>query len=366
MNWNQIKRGVLRLSLISGTGLYITMSAPSAVAQSTPTELADMSLEELLNVQLPTYGDDIREDKWTFHYSYRKARFGGYRRGTQDLSFDEVLFTPGEPRTAQNYPVVPTYITQRVHAFSAQYAVSDRTSLRVTVPYLRQSTEHTSSISGFSDFELWSKGFGDVALSITQQFAKSPTSQLSLSAGLQLPVGTINQTGDTPRMGPGTLERLPYTMQLGSGTLDLTASVQYSVQKNNFVFASNNNVVIRTGRNDNNYRLGNSFSSALTGLYTQEKRFQPGVKLSYRTIDTITGEDETLKVPRRFPYPASITDGQNYGGEIVTTSAVLRSCVTKDCRLSLDVDYTVPLYQSLNGIQPKLRKSVSVGANVAF
>jgi hypothetical protein len=37
---------------------------------------------------------------------------------------------------------------------------------------------------------------------------------------MRLPTGSIDEVGDTPRNGSGTLERLPYTMQLGSGTYD--------------------------------------------------------------------------------------------------------------------------------------------------
>ena len=48
-----------------------------------------------------------------------------YRSGTTDFTFDEVLFSPGEVRTNQNYPVVPTFICQDVYALSAGYAISD-------------------------------------------------------------------------------------------------------------------------------------------------------------------------------------------------------------------------------------------------
>lgn len=340
----------------------------SAAAQSTPTELADMALEDLLNFEVADENadGDTPENRWNFSYTYRKLSSGGYRSGTQDYSFQDVLFSPGEVRTSMNYPVVPTYICQNVHAFAAGYALTDKVSVNVVVPYITQGTDHISSVPGFSDFLLKSKGIGDIGVSASYLKQTSNLSAFQFSLGLRVPTGSIDERGDTPRGGMGTLERLPYTMQIGSGTLDFTGAVNYSRRIDDFKLGLSANTTLRTGTNDNDYRLGNNYGASAWLQHTKNHWFQPGVRLSLREIEAIKGGDVSLRVPAAFPYPASITNPANYGGTKINLSAIVKVCPKKDCKVSFSGEYGEPIYQNLNGIQPKDRRFLSASAAVKF
>lgn len=327
-----------------------------------------MALEDLLNFNVAEEESENHQqrNRWSFSYTYRKLRSRGYRSGTTDFTFDEVLFSPGEVRTSLNYPVVPTIICQDVHAISAGYALSDKTSINVIVPYIRQATEHISSVPGFADFVLKSEGIGDIGVRASHRKRLSERSALTLTLGARLPIGSIDKTGDTPRNGTGTLERLPYTMQIGSGTLDFTGAANFSKRSEDFNFGINTNVTFRTGKNDNDYRLGNNYGAAAWTQYSKHHWFQPGVKLSVRAIEKINGADVSLMVPGAFPFPAGITNPENYGGTKANISALLKVCPKTDCSVSFTGEIAKPIYQHLNGIQPKSKSYASFSAGLKF
>jgi hypothetical protein len=355
----------VRIIALLGTSLACNfLFVNSAIAQTTPTELVDLSLEDLLNVEIFSKDKDAKKSKWDFNYSFSKGDFGEYKIGTTDVSFEDVLFSPGETRTLQNYPVVPTFICQNVNAFSASYAFTDDTSLNVLVPYISQSTDHISSVPGFNEFRLTTKGVGDIAVNVAHSKKLTTKSRLQVSAGLRIPIGSIDKVGDTPRNGTGTNERLPYTMQLGSRTLDLSGSAAYSWQARNVNLSAGANTIIRTGINDNGYRIGNSISGSLSSRYTKNPVFQPGLKLTYRDIQKIHGGDAALLVPGPFSFPAGITDPSNYGGKSLNTVFTVKGCIDDSCSMSFNAEYGVPIYQNLNGVQPKVRRTLSLGATL--
>lgn len=327
-----------------------------------------MALEDLLNFDVSEEESDDaqRLNRWSVSYTYRKLRSRGYRTGTTDFTFEDVLFSPGEIRTSLNYPVVPTIICQDVHALSAGYAISDKTSINVIVPLIRQATEHISSVPGFADFVLKSNGIGDIGVRVSHKKRVSDRSSLTFTIGARVPTGSIDKTGDTPRNGSGTLERLPYTMQLGSGTFDFTGAVNYSKRVESFNFGVNANSTVRTGKNDNDYRLGNNYGAAAWAQYSKHHVFQPGIKLNVRAIEKINGADVSLMVPGAFPFPAGITNPENYGGTKANISATLKVCPKADCSVSFSGEIAKPIYQHLNGIQPKSKSYASISAGLRF
>lgn len=337
----------------------------AAWAQSTPTELADLSLEDLLDVEIG--GEKLKHaQKWELSASFKKLDIGGYKNGTRDLSFDEVLFSAGEMRTQQNYPVVPTFICQVAFSLSAKYQIDHNTAIGVQVPYLMQDTEHISSVPGFADFTLSSKGLGDIAVGLSRKLSSRKNQNISIQAGLRLPVGDINVMGDTPRGGAGTMERLPYTMQLGSGTLDLTGGFNYGRQFNSVKLNANVNAVVRTGTNDNNYRLGNNYAANFSATHVGHTHFEPFAKASLRKINSINGIDKGLTIPGEFPFPASITDPSNYGGEKIVLTAGTKLCLDSHCDSNVTGEIGVPIYQNLNGIQPKEQSRISLALGTRF
>jgi hypothetical protein len=342
ITWSSLSMKYLTLSLIALTS--------QCIAQSTPSEFAEMSFQELFDQNI--YEDDIDHDNtspWTLTYRYKTVNFEGYLDGTKALSFDEVLWNgPGETRTTKNFPILPTVICQKAHIIALGYQFNARWHGHISTPYIKQKTDHISIVNNYNYFVIETKGLGDTSISASYNWYNSEADNWRFSFALSLPTGSIDEVGDTPRE-PGN-QQLPYTMQLGSGTYDFPIELSYQ-NSGTHDFSVGLSAHIRTGTNDRNYRLGNNFN--LNGRYKIElsDTLQTYVGLTFHYSDKIHGQDDSLLVNGPFPYPSGITNPQLYGGKKINARLGLVWKLGKDYQLNLEIGK--PIHQNLNGPQPK-------------
>jgi hypothetical protein len=94
----------------------------------------------------------------------------------------------------------------------------------------------------------------------------SEVHKVHLDVGVSLPTGDIDQKGDTPA---GANQKLPYPMQLGSGTWDFLPDITYTGHSSGWSWGSQELATIRLGENSNNHTLGDRLevfhSEALAG-----------------------------------------------------------------------------------------------------
>lgn len=335
--------------------LFFFVICSNALAQSSPADLAELSIFELTELKVTmdeTGSRDVDKNKWQINYHYRRVDFEGYREGTDEVLLSEFLFD-GVPanRTDRNFPVAPTNIIQEAHIFNLGYELNENSLFYFAIPYIIQTTYHVSIIPGYESFDLSSEGIGDVVLSYTYRMLQFEDQNISINLGLSLPTGSIDKQGDTPR-APGD-QQLPYTMQLGSGTYDILASVNYVYQTGKWQFGAEISGKFRLGRNDRDYRLGNKIGLTLSSSVQALKWLQPSLKFSYLYTDHIHGLDSELLVPGPFPFPAAITNPEFYGGHKLYAVMGFRinPAASEFKNHAFDFFISVPILQDLNGIQ---------------
>ncbi|MBT4610471.1 MAG: hypothetical protein HOC05_10560, partial [Gemmatimonadetes bacterium] len=295
---------------------------------------------------------------WNFSYRLVYARFDGNRDGTQDLTYDEVVWdrAGGETRTADNFPVVPLVINQQAHIFGVGYDISPRWTINLLVRYIHQNTDHKSVIPGFDEFLISSSGIGDISLSASRPVWRRNQHFVAASVGVSLPVGSIDEIGPTPR-DPDQDTQLPYTMQIGSGTIDVLQSLVYSARGSRYTWGGRARGTFRIGETDRNYTLGNRLS--VSGWLEKPLRpwLQPSVRVSLQKWGRIDGRDTDLQIDALpvSPYPAAVTDPDKFGGTKVhvTFGATLMRDAGSLARHALQLEAGLPVYQSLHGPQPK-------------
>ena len=345
-------------------GALLGASQPGS-AQTVPTDLLDLSIEELFDANVVTEAERAAvAQRWHVSYTYVVSDYHDYYLGTQRISYDEVLFQPGqEDRTGNNYPIVPTEIKQEVHALRLAYDVSKTLTLRAQLPFVMQSTDHISIVPGYDAFTISSEGIGDTALVLDGILSQTLSSVWKLGAGVSIPTGSIDEEGDTPR-APGN-QQLPYTMQLGSGTWDIPLLLSFRKYGARWDWGANADVTWRTGKNDRDYRLGHK---AGVGGWFQWKGFtgfSPGMRLDYRWRGTIAGQDETLLVPNpQFPYPAPVTNPSAFGGEQIDLTVFVRFPFAGGWYA--EASYAQPLYLDLNGPQSSEKYHFSIEIGTSF
>ncbi|MDO6840411.1 hypothetical protein Q4602_13075 [Paraglaciecola chathamensis] len=342
------------MSKLSSFSIVMCITAGSysslCMAQSTPSEFAELSLNELFEMDI---ADDtakaVAASPWTFAYNFKFAEFRGYLDGDAKRADSEVLWQgQGTQRSDENFPILPTVIDQQVHVFSMGYRINADWRVHASIPYITQSTDHISIVPDYDHFTIDSDGSGDAVLSVSHRLIATSEDIWWFTAGVSLPTGSIDEKGDTPRdVGD---QQLPYTMQLGSGTYDFPVEFSYqSMGKHDFSLSMS--AMIRTGKNDRDYRLGNSYSLSGTYRFNATANIKPFLGLAYQYRSAIHGQDDEITLAGAFPYPASITNPRLYGGKKVSAEMGVRWKFSETYALS--VSFSKPIYQNLNGPQPK-------------
>jgi hypothetical protein len=327
----------------------MAMAIP-AYPQSSPIDLMDLSLEELLNVHIigrvhsasgPSGEDDTR---WGFRYRYVLTMFEDYKDGSSDLSIPEVL---------EQFPVVPNEIKQCAHVFQVTYDASEDMSLFAMLPYIRQSTDHVRRMG--DPFTIDSEGMGDVLVQATKSLQPQGEHHITLTGGLSLPTGSIDERGDTPR---GKNSQLPYTMQIGSGTFDVVPGVTYTRHSDRFHLGGQLKGTLRLGKSGRDYSLGDRL--LLTAWLQAEatESLSATVKVAFQHWEKIEGADPVLD-----PTIAPVADPSRYGGQRATVNLGLDLAIPVDGLDGhhLEVDAGMPFYEHLNGPQPGQEWTFSVG-----
>lgn len=344
----------------------VALLVGSAAAQSPPTDLTELNLEEILSLHIRRAGEQTQSSPWSIGYRLVWARFDGNRDGTDDVSLEEIIFRPGtEDRTRDNFPVVPLVINQQAHLFEVGYDVTERLGLRLLIPFVMQDTDHVSVVPGFDEFLIESSGLGDVQLSASYPVWNSGNQHLLVTGGISLPFGSIDEKGPTPR--DATMDtQLPYTMQIGSGTFDVMPGLAYASHRESLRYGSQLRGTLRLGETDRDYTLGNRLSVSVWASQPVTDWLDPSVTLLAQSWGEIDGQDASLSVPvPGFPYPAAVTDPSKFGGKKVTAQIGAAVAIPGEMLQGhvVDVEVGLPILQDLNGPQPKEVWRLGIGWN---
>lgn len=109
--------------------------------------------------------------------------------------------------------------------------------------------------------------------------------------------------------------------------------------------------------NDRNYSLGDRLSLSGWLKANPVKWLEPSVLLTFQSWGRIDGDDEDLKILALpvSPYPAAVTDPSKFGGEKVNVQLAVTFKRSQGFlkNQSVEINGGLPVYQSLNGPQPK-------------
>lgn len=342
------------------TSLIASIAAMCCAQEAKPleesaTDFTDLSIEELLEVDVIStnvLGAHTHfEDEWMLGYMYMLMNMEGNRDGTNRISNSDVL---------KIFPVTPTKMTMEMHMFMLMYAPSDDLTLNIMLPYLRLSMDHITRKN--VQFTTSTEGIGDTEISglYTVSRINEYRHRLLLKLGLMIPTGSIDEKGDTPA---GKNQKLPYPMQLGSGTFDPIGGIVYLSELENWASGAEAIATIRTGKNSNDYRLGNKYDFGAWGARKWTNWLSATAGLDGQIWENISGADPDLD-----PKVVPTADPNRRAGKRIDAFLVLNFYVPKgrfkDNRLA--IQYGVPVYQDLDGPQLETDWLLSAGWQWTF
>jgi len=324
-------------------------------------------------------GDHMHKaGEFMLSYRFMHMDMAGNRIGTDEVSPEEIVTTvpnrfsgqPGQPPTLR---VVPTEMPMNMHMFGAMYAPSDWLTLMAMVNYIDKSMDHITFQGGMGTtrlgtFTTESEGFGDTTVTALIKLLDQPSvdgnDHVHINLGLSLPTGSITERDDILTPGGGTpTVRLPYSMQLGSGTFDLLPGITYTGRDGDFSWGAQYRATLRLeDENDEGYRRGHVHEATAWLAY----QWEPWISTSLRVAGSSEGQIEGIDP--NIAGPVQTADPDNYGGERLDLFAgvnlVGQTGDLRGHRLAFEVG--APVYQDLNGPQMETDWTLTVGWQKAW
>lgn len=308
----------------------------------------------------PAFGEQIYHTHpagmWMLSYQYMHTDMEGLRDGTTDVASDSVGYKRG---SQYEYMMVPTKMTMNMHMLMAMYGITDSWTVMVMPSYAEMEMDMIMDMGpmmGRRAYDPMSTGgLGDTEVRGTYKI----NDFLTASLGLSLPTGSVDETVTSM----GKTFRAPYDMQLGSGSYDLKPAITYNALSADakWNWGAQALYVWHTAENDNDWRYGDSLR--LNGWLQHALGPAAGwLRLAYSNTGRIRGKDgeiEDLQAWSSMPD----ADPANYGGSRID-GAVGASFGFGPA--SLGVEFGVPFYQDLNGLQLKTDWFTTAGLQVMF
>lgn len=308
-----------------------------------------------------------------FSYRFMRMEMDGSRIGTNGVSPETIATTvpnrffgtPGQPPTLR---VVPLNMTMDMHMLGAMYAPTDWLTLMAMGNLLDNDMDHVTFQGGMGatelgNFQTKSFGFGDTKITGLVRLLQSDGDHHSghhahLNLGVSLPTGSTTQTDQilTP-MGGTPSPRLPYPMQLGSGTFDLEPGVTYTGRASDFSWGAQYRATLRMGTNDQGYVLGDKHEATSWALWGPAPWVAFSARALFRTLASTDGLDPAIVAPVQTANP------DFHGGDRVDVGFGVNLAgqygAVRGHRLG--VELLLPVHQDLNGPQLETDWTLTIG-----
>lgn len=313
-----------------------------------------------------------KQGEFMLSYRFMHMDMQGNRIGTNGIGADTMATTVpnrffGRPMQPPTLRIVPTAMSMDMHVVGAMYAPTDWLTLTAMGMYIEKDMEHTTYSGGTGtnlrgNFRVKTDGIGDIRLAGLLGLHNSDVHDLHLNAGVSLPTGSTSKTHEilTP-MGALPTVRVPYAMQLGSGTYDLLPGITYNGHYDHWYWGGQYLGTFRLNK-DQGYSLGDKHSLSAWLSYQWRPAVCTSLRLQFDTLGNIDGMDPMIAGP------VQTADPDNYGGDELNlnigVNLVGQAGALAGQRLAAEL--SLPLHRNLNGPQMETDWTVTVGWQYAF
>jgi hypothetical protein len=314
-------------------------------------------------------GDHMHETgDWMISARSMRMNMEDMRDGTSDLSPEDIVSNaalyPNPNAGPAGFRVIPTEMRMDMHMFGVMYGATDWLTLMAMGSYQEKVMDHVTfqgmaGTTRLGTFTTRSRGWGDVKLGGLIRLYDEGAHHLHANLGLSLPTGSIKEKDDvlTPANARPTL-RLPYAMQLGSGTYDALPGLTYTGAHNAWSWGGQYKAVIRLeDENDQGYRLGNQHTLSAWGGYQINPWLQTSLRADYDHSGDIKGSDALITAP------VTTADPDHYGGDVLELGLGANITPTGAAWQGhqIGIEARAPVYQDLNGPQMKRDYTITGG-----
>jgi len=306
------------------------------------------------------------KNEWMISYRYMNMQMNGMLQGTTATNKEDVFL---------KYLMAPDKMQMDMHMLMAMYGITNKLTVMSMFNYnvntmsmsmFATNGHNHSGMGGMNNVDMShnmkTSGISDVKLHFLYSLIKKERHQLLVALGASLPTGNIKFKGKSDDMMYPN-QRYPYAMQLGSGTFDILPCVNYIYQKQKTTFSAQLSSVVRTSKNQIGYKLGNEETFNTWIAYQWFKFLSASIRVEGTHATKISGYD-----PAIYYYREPSANPYNYGGNKISsfigTQCHFQKGVLKNGRIA--VEYGIPVYQNLNGLQMKLQHTLNASLSIGL
>lgn len=269
-------------------------------------------------------------------------RYDSYRQGREELSSGEILSRYGETISRMDV---------EAHLIALGYRPNEKWMFQLSVPFLRVSADANSA--GGSKTSMLSEGISDLELNLTRYFNPDPQSEIAINLGIGMPTGSIDE-----RLAGGGF--LPYNMQLGSETWDLSPGIAFIREAGKFEFGISAEAEIHLGENSRDYSLGDSVQGTVWLDYIHSPYVEFGAFVRGGHMGKVDGPVLQNGVLHWNP--------ENYGGSYLEGGLAVR-LLHPSCPYGgkfLEFRASTPIWEETNGVHLVSDWTLDIGFGISF
>ncbi|MEE9367323.1 MAG: transporter [Pontiella sp.] len=252
------------------------------------------------------------------------------------------------------YMMKPVSMDMQMHMVGAMYTPTDNVVVGLMLPYKRNMMD---MLMGVNPMTVASEGFGDLILNGTYRAWGTTVHQLLINLGIGLPTGSIDEENSAGN-------RMPYPMQLGSGSYALIPGITYTGLANGWGWGAQGNATVQLDENKHDYRLGEKYTLSGWALRDLCKASAISLRLKGTRQENVCGVDTGL-IPSAAMSPLA-DPNLRAGTRLDLLAGIDYRPSGKADGLRLALEGGVPIYQELNGPQLKTDWMITGGLQFQF
>lgn len=354
--------------------LFCTLSALTLLSSAVFADAEHHTSKADRHAPISVMGDHRHNrGEWMLSYRHMSMSMSGNLQGSDSISSDDIATglpnrfagMPGMPPTLR---IVPKDMQVDMDMFGLMYAPSDRVTLMFMTHFVKKEMTLVTYQGGMGtntlgEFTTESSGIGDTKISALIGLMDAPEHKWHIHLGANLPTGSIDERDTilTP-MNARNDVRLPYAMQLGSGTYDFEPGITYLGYADTLSWGGQYRAVLRIGDNSEGYSLGDQHNLQGWVQYLFAPSISVSARLSAKSLGGIDGMDSQIMGP------VQTADPDNYGGDFVDMGLGVNILGQRGMLRGQRVafEYSFPLAQDVDGVQMEMDAMWVLGYQYAF
>ena len=293
-----------------------------------------------------------------FNYSF--TRMDTFKEGGATRSLEEAK-TYRKP-DGSTYTSVPLSMDMLKYTMTAGYGFSSRLKAFVSMPFVRNTMEMTSSLGamlGWMDMTMEpTSGAGDATLMGLYRLYSNreirPSDVVTLGFGVKAPTGSSTERTSSNRLTHAH-------MQPGTGSWDPLVTILYTTMVDQFLLQADATYQFTT-RNREGYEFGDSAAAGLTARYAVRRELGISAGLTFLHVGTASDGEGKYYDPAT--NSSLMDDPANTGGDSLWFSPGVQVFPAKN--LALEAKVQLPVWEKVNGIQLVSSYSILAGVSYSF